>query len=129
MREQGESGSTLARSDDWCQGDDDEDGQDPEQDDPDDTARHRSPRARFDCDGTSLAIMVSGVEAHVKIALTLSADPLWTVQNQDAVVTRSRQQVRRRLLRELDHLGGQLPRPEPKSLSAALTNQAKTRET
>jgi len=47
----------------------------------------------------------------------------------EAVVTRSRQQVRRRLIRELDQLGGQLPRPEPKSLSAALTNLAKMHET
>ena len=129
MREQGESGSTLARSDDWCQGDDDEDGQDPEQDDPDDTARHRSLRARFDREGTSLAIVVSWVEAHVKIALTLSADPSWAVQMREAVVTRSRQQVRRRLLREMDQLGGQPQRPEPRTLPSALTNQAKTRET
>ena len=70
--------------------------------------------------------MMSGIEAHIKVALTLSADPLWTVQNQDAVVTWSRQQVRRRLLRELDQLGGQPQRPEPRTLSSALTNQAKT---
>ena len=72
---------------------------------------------------------MSAVEAHVKVALTLSADPFWAVHNQEAVVTRSRQQVRRRLLREMDQLGGQLQRPEPKTLPPALTNQAKTRET
>jgi len=73
--------------------------------------------------------MVSGVEAHVKLALTLSADPFWSFQKREAVVTRSRQQVRRRLIREMDQLSGQLPRPEPKSLSAALTNLAKMHET
>ena len=72
--------------------------------------------------------MTSAVEAHVEVALTLSADPSWAVRNQEAVVTWSRQQVRR-LLRELDQLGGQLQRPEPKSLSAALTNLAKMHET
>jgi hypothetical protein len=42
MREQGESHSTLARSKDWRQGDDHKNGQDPEQDGPDDAARHGS---------------------------------------------------------------------------------------
>jgi hypothetical protein len=67
MREQGEIGSTLARSDDWCQGDDDEDGQDPEQDDPDDTARHGSTRVRYDHNRPSLAIVEGAVEARVKV--------------------------------------------------------------
>jgi hypothetical protein len=87
------------------------------------------PSVHFDRGWPSLTMVVGGVEAHVKLALTLSADPYWAVQMREAVVTRSRQQVRRRLLRELDHLGGQLPRPEPKSLSAALTNLAKMHET
>jgi hypothetical protein len=43
-------------------------------------------------------------------------------------VTRSRQQVRRRLLREMDQLGGQLQRPEPRTLPPALIYQPKTRE-
>jgi hypothetical protein len=44
-------------------------------------------------------------------------------------VTRSRQRVRRQLLRELDQLGGQPQCPEPKALSSALTTRTKTRET
>ena len=88
-----------------------------------------SSASSFDCDRSSLAIVKGVVEARVKVALTLSADPFWAVRNQEAVVTRSRQQVRRRLLREMDQLGGQLQRPEPKSLSAALTNLAKMHET
>jgi hypothetical protein len=44
-------------------------------------------------------------------------------------VTRSKQRVRRRLLREMDQLGGQLQRPELRTLPAALPSQAKTGET
>jgi hypothetical protein len=73
---------------------------------------------------------VEGVVAtRVKVALTLSADPFWAVRNQLAVVTRSWQRVRRRILREIDQLGGQLQRLEPRTLPPALTSQAKTRET
>ena len=87
------------------------------------------PSVHFDRGWPSLTMVVGDIEAHIKVALTLSADPFWSFQKREAVVTRSRQQVRRRLLHELDQLGGQLQRPEPKSLSAALTNLAKMHET
>jgi hypothetical protein len=74
-------------------------------------------------------VVASAAEARVKVALTLWADPLWAIQNREAVVTRSKQRVRRRLLREMDQLGGQLQRPELRTLPAALPSQAKTGET
>ena len=74
-------------------------------------------------------VVASAAEAHVKVALTLSADPLWAIQNREGVVTRSKQRVRRRLLREMDQLGGQLQRPELRTLPAAKPSQAKTGET